>query len=149
MPATTTRMKIPYPLPGDRLADYPTTAQQAAARLEAALTPARTTLTLETGWQADTSSGPLSSIGVLHTTPICVKWPRSDFRVTTSDSFPIYRIPTGIPTPPDWTCLGFIHNGAYVMPLVYRSADRSIRVQPTSSFTWGTGWCYGTATWIA
>lgn len=40
MPATTTtNLKIPYPLPGDRLADYPATAKNAAETIEAAIPP--------------------------------------------------------------------------------------------------------------
>lgn len=40
MPATTTGpLKIPYPVPADRLADYPTTAKTAAEKLEAAIPP--------------------------------------------------------------------------------------------------------------
>lgn len=42
MPATTSNRKIPYPIPGDKVADYPATAQNAATILDTALS--------DTGW---------------------------------------------------------------------------------------------------
>ncbi|WP_172193554.1 hypothetical protein [Actinomyces faecalis] len=106
-------------------------------------------LTAESWWVLDPSSGHVHSVGALHLAPLTIRWPRSSFDTRGSEGFPIAHIPASVPAPPDWTSLGTLHAGAYAVPLVYRSADRSISVQPTSSFTWGTGWCYGTATWVA
>ncbi|WP_172193443.1 hypothetical protein [Actinomyces faecalis] len=107
-------------------------------------------LTAESWWVFDPSSGSVHSVGALHLAPLTIRWPRSSFDTKVGEGFPVAHIPAGVPAPAvDWTSLGTLHAGAYAMPLVYRSAGRSISVQPTSSFTWGTGWCYGTATWIA
>lgn len=42
MPATTDKLAIPYPLPTEKVADFPTTAKQAAERMEAILTAPET-----------------------------------------------------------------------------------------------------------
>ena len=39
MPATTTKYKIPYPVAADKVSDYPTTAKQAADKLDALIVP--------------------------------------------------------------------------------------------------------------
>lgn len=106
-------------------------------------------LTPETQWQFDPSSGRVHTAGMLHLAPITVRWPRS-FDVRLGEGFPIAHVPQTVQAPTvDWVSLGFIHSGAFVMPLVYRFQGRSICVQPTTAFRWLDGWCYGTASWIA
>lgn len=149
MPATTARAKIPYPLTGDRIADYPTTARAAAQAMETHLTPIQRALRHEPKWESFGGFGVMTSLGALHTVSLIVRWTPSAFWTETGKHFPILYVPEGVPTPEDWAALGTIHAGAYATPLVYRADTRSIDAFPTAKFAWPTGWCYGTATWIA
>lgn len=62
MPATTTTLKIPYPLPGDRVADYPTTAKTAAQTIEANIT-SKAQLTTPSGWTWRANSATVQKVG--------------------------------------------------------------------------------------
>ncbi len=153
MPATTTALKITYPLPGDRLADYPAAAKAAAETIDAAIkTPTTTPLTVTTGWTLDNSAGRLTTIGAVHTAPITIKRNSGlGLTTTTGTEFSLLTIPVGVAVPTvDWTVLGSIHFGAYSCPLVYRSDARTICALPTAAFPVNANeWAYGLATWIA
>ena len=149
MPATTERLKIPYPLATDKVSDYPDTARAAAQAMETYLAPIRRALRHEEKWESFGGFGVMTSLGALHTASLIVRWTPSAFWTEVGQHFPILYVPEGVSTPEDWATLGTIHAGAYATPLIYRSSDRSISVFPTTKFAWPANWCYGTAAWIA
>lgn len=62
MPATTDNLNIPYPVSGDKVADYPALARQAAEKTEELLTTTSTAQP-QAGWKQIQNTGALQRIG--------------------------------------------------------------------------------------
>ena len=62
MATTTSTLKIPYPLPGDRIADYPTVAKATAEAIERVVATRSTALT-PSGWVHRHNSAALQKVG--------------------------------------------------------------------------------------
>mgnify|MGYP000882416125 CR=1 FL=1 len=131
MPTTTSRLKIPYPLPSDRVADFPTTAAALANKLDDLITPSTHTLTAHTGWELTTPT--IRSSCATHTAGITAKRTREGFNTTPNNQFQIATIPTETPTPPTGSIVGHIQFGTNLAPLI--ADGKNILCHPTASFT--------------
>lgn len=153
MPATTSTLKLPYPLDSDRLEDFPTIAKAAATAVEKQLTPQIAQAPVfDGGWKWNSRGGKITSLGALHILEIEIIRAAFDFDRASSE-IDLCTIPSNVqvpdPTGSTWVPVGMVAGmDSYPMILLLVGRTVKIRVDHQTHFT--KGWTfYGQGTWIA
>lgn len=153
MPATTPKLKIPYPIDSEPLRGFPQVAKDAATAIEAQLTPTTVQANVfDGGWRWDGLGGKITNLGALHIIEIEIIRAAFDFDRSSSE-IDLCTIPSSVPVPSvpatAWTPIGMIAGmDAYPMVLILVGRTVKVRVDHNTHFT--QNWrFYGQGIWIA
>lgn len=93
MPATTTTLKLPYPLDSDRLEDFPTIAKQSAQLIDQAATMKTTVLPVfDDAWRHDPDGGLVRTINGVNHLNISLRRIKNSFHMDANGIVDIYRV---------------------------------------------------------
>ena len=152
MPATTTTLKIPYPLDSDRLEDFPTVAKQAAQVIDSAATMNTVVLPVfDNAWQHDPDGGHVRSINGVHHLNISLRRIKDSFHMDANGIVDIYRVNdlVKVPSTREWIFCGSIFGpGVWPMPIFLDKGLVRILCYGPVDFTKDSVY-RGSATWVA
>ena len=153
MPATTSTLKLPYPLDSDRLEDFPTIAKTAATTIENQFIPSTAQAPVfDGGWKWGGRGGKITTVGALHILELEIIRTAFDFDRASSE-VDLCTIPASVPVPNPagdaWVPIGMIAGmDSYPMALILVGHVVKVRVDHQTHFT-KTWRFYGQGTWIA
>lgn len=152
MPATTTTLKIPYPLDSDRLEDFPTVAKQAAQVIDSTATMNTVVLPVfDNAWRHDPDGGLVRSINGVHHLNISLRRIKDSFHMGVNGIVDIYRVNNlvKVPSTREWVFCGSIFGpGVWPMPIFLDNGLVRILCYGPVDFTKDSVY-RGSATWVA
>lgn len=152
MPATTTTLKLPYPLDSDRLEDFPTIAKQTAQLLDQAATVKTATLPVfDNAWRHEGDSGIVRTANNSHQLTISLVRAGGGFHMDGNSIIDIMRVNNlvAVPSTREWVMCGSIYGpGIWPMPVFLNSGLVRVFV-PGPVDIQQNGAYRGFASWVA
>lgn len=152
MPATTTTLKLPYPLDSDRLEDFPTIAKQSAQLIDQAATTKAVVLPVfDDAWRHDPDGGLVRTINGVNHLNISLRRIKNSFHMDANGIVDIYRINNlvKVPSTREWVFCGSIYGpGVWPMPVFLDQGLVRVLCYGPVDFTKDSVY-RGHATWVA
>lgn len=152
MPATTSTLKLPYPLDSDRLEDFPTIAKQSAQLIDQAATVSAVVLpTFDNAWRHDPDGGMVRTVNGVSHLNISIVRTKDSFHMEAGGIVDIYRVNNlvKVPSTREWVMCGTLF-GPNVWPMPVFLNNGLVRVLCYGPVDFVKGSTYrGSAVWTA